>query len=166
MPEKQAKTLWQCSPVDWEGNEGINGLVMAQVILCKCWESLTSFLRFLSSLQKRTQYRSDPGKYNVYNVTDNSPVKIGDNEEIIKTIVVNATVNITTISQEEYPSSDTIPVGVGTNPTGGMNILGLAVFSIVFGIILGRMGPKAKPLTSFFSALNDAVMILVTLIMW
>ena len=102
----------------------------------------------------------------MYNVTGNSPVKIGDNEEIINTIFVNATVNITTISREEYPSSDTIPVGVGTNPTGGMNILGLAVFSIVFGIILGRMGPKAKPLTSFFSALNDAVMILVTLIMW
>lgn len=121
---------------------------------------------FLPFLQKRTQYRSDPGKYEVYNVTGKSPVKIRDNEEIIKTMVVNATVNITTISREEYPSSDTIPVGVGTNPTGGMNILGLAVFSIVFGIILGRMGPKAKPLTSFFSALNDAVMILVTLIMW
>ena len=30
-PEKQSKTLWQCSPVDWEGNEGITGLVMAKV---------------------------------------------------------------------------------------------------------------------------------------
>jgi len=40
------------------------------------------------------------------------------------------------------------------------------VFSIVFGIVLGKMGAKAKPLKAFFSALNDAVMILVTLIMW
>lgn len=119
-----------------------------------------------SLLQKRTQYRTDPGKFEVYNVTGTSPVKLGDNEEIIKTIVHNATFNITMISREEYPSSNTIPAGVGTNPTGGMNILGLAVFSIVFGIVLGRMGPKAKPLTAFFSALNDAVMILVTLIMW
>ena len=111
-------------------------------------------------------YRTDPGRYDVYNVTGSSPVKLGDNEEIIQTIVYNATVNITTVSKEEIPSSNTIPVGVGTNPTGGMNILGLAVFSIVFGIVLGRMGPKAKPLTAFFSALNDAVMILVTLIMW
>ena len=102
----------------------------------------------------------------MYNVTDKYPVKVGGKEKIIKTIVFNNTVNITTISREEYPSSDTIPVGVGTNPTGGMNILGLAVFSIVFGIVLGRMGLKAKPLTAFFSALNDAVMILVTLIMW
>ena len=101
----------------------------------------------------------------MYNVTGTNP-KLGENEEIIQTIIYNASFNVTTISKEEYPSSNTIPVGVGTNPTGGMNILGLAVFSIVFGIVLGRMGAKAKPLTAFFSALNDAVMILVTLIMW
>lgn len=118
-----------------------------------------------SSLQKKTQYRTDPGKYTVYNVTDTNP-KLGENEEIIQTISYNASFNVTIISKEEYPSSNTIPVGVGTNPTGGMNILGLAVFSIVFGIVLGRMGAKAKPLKAFFSALNDAVMILVTLIMW
>ena len=79
---------------------------------------------------------------------------------------MNATLNITTVSKEIYPASDTIFKGVKTNPTGGMNILGLAVFSIVFGVVLGKMGAKAKPLTAFFSALNDAVMILVTLIMW
>ena len=92
--------------------------------------------------------------------------KLADNENVIKMIRMNATVNITTISREIYPSSNTIFAGVATNPTGGMNILGLAVFSIVFGIVLGKMGAKAKPLKAFFSALNDAVMILVTLIMW
>lgn len=92
--------------------------------------------------------------------------KLADNEKVIQTIIKNASVNITTISREIYPSSKTIFAGVATNPTGGMNILGLAVFSIVFGIVLGKMGAKAKPLKAFFSALNDAVMILVTLIMW
>ena len=106
----------------------------------------------------------------MYNVTGTNP-KLQDNEKIIKTILVNETLNITThnittISREIYPSSNTIFAGVATNPTGGMNILGLAVFSIVFGIVLGKMGAKAKPLKAFFSALNDAVMILVTLIMW
>ncbi|XP_074634515.1 excitatory amino acid transporter 1-like [Acropora palmata] len=116
--------------------------------------------------QKKTQYRKDPGKYELYNVSGKNPMSLGENEEIIQTILYNATFNITTVSKEIYPGSNTIPIGVGTNPTGGMNILGLAVFSIVFGIVLGRMGAKAKPLKKFFSALNDAVMILVTLIMW
>ena len=101
----------------------------------------------------------------MYNVTETNP-KLEDNEKIIQVIMMNDTVNVTTISREIYPSSNTIFAGVATNPTGGMNILGLAVFSIVFGIILGKMGGKAKPLKAFFSALNDAVMILVTLIMW
>lgn len=98
-------------------------------------------------------------------MTGNSP-KLEENEKIFQTVVLNATLNITTISKEIYPPSNTIFAGVATNPTGGMNILGLAVFSIVFGVVLGKMGVRAKPLTAFFSSLNDAVMILVTLIMW
>lgn len=115
--------------------------------------------------QKKTYYRTDPGKYEFRNVTGTSP-KLEENEKIFEVIMVNATLNITTISKEIYPSSKTIFAGVKTNPTGGMNILGLAVFSIVFGVVLGKMGIRAKPLTAFFSSLNDAVMILVTLIMW
>ena len=102
----------------------------------------------------------------MYNVSGKNPMSLGENEEIVQTMMYNATFNITTVSKEIYPSSNTIPIGVGTNPSGGMNILGLAVFSVVFGIVLGRMGAKANPLKKFFSALNDAVMILVTLIMW
>ena len=102
----------------------------------------------------------------MYNVSGKNLISLGKNEEIMQTIMYNATFNITTVSKEIYPSSNTIPIGVGTNPSGGMNILGLALFSIVFGIVLGRMGAKAKPLKKFFSALIDAVMILVTLIMW
>ena len=47
-----------------------------------------------------------------------------------------------------------------------MNVLGLVVFSIVFGIVLGRMGEKGAPLKAFFETLNEVVMKMVTLVMW
>lgn len=45
-------------------------------------------------------------------------------------------------------------------------MLGLVVFSIVFGIVLGRMGEKGLPLKAFFETLNEVVMKMVTLVMW
>ncbi|EDO27649.1 predicted protein, partial [Nematostella vectensis] len=48
----------------------------------------------------------------------------------------------------------------------GTNVLGIAMFCLVFGIILSRMGAKAEPLRAFFCSLNDAVMRLVMIIMW
>lgn len=48
----------------------------------------------------------------------------------------------------------------------GLNILGLLVFSIAFGITLGSMGEKGKPLKDFFNALSEASMIIVNLIIW
>lgn len=45
-------------------------------------------------------------------------------------------------------------------------MLGLVVFSIVFGIVLGRMGDKGTPLKAFFETLNEVVMKMVTLVMW
>ncbi|XP_041475127.1 excitatory amino acid transporter 3-like [Lytechinus variegatus] len=47
-----------------------------------------------------------------------------------------------------------------------MNILGLVVFSIAFGVVVGRMGDDGKVVISFFSATNDAIMKLVMIIMW
>lgn len=46
------------------------------------------------------------------------------------------------------------------------NILGLVVFSIFMGIILGKMGPDAKPLRDVFRSLNIVIMKLVTLVIW
>lgn len=48
----------------------------------------------------------------------------------------------------------------------GLNILGLLVFSIAFGIILGGMGEQGKPLKDFFNCLSEASMRLVNLIIW
>ena len=48
-----------------------------------------------------------------------------------------------------------------------MNIMGLVVFSIAFGIVLGRMhGHPAKVVVDMFQGINDAVMLLVLVIMW
>ncbi|XP_077865416.1 excitatory amino acid transporter 3-like [Saccoglossus kowalevskii] len=47
-----------------------------------------------------------------------------------------------------------------------MNILGLVVFSIALGIVIGTMGEDGKPVGNFFIALNEAVMKLVMIIMW
>lgn len=55
-------------------------------------------------------------------------------------------------------------------PTGqeveGMNILGLVVFAIVFGIALRKLGPEGENLIKFFNSFNEATMVLVSWIMW
>ncbi|XP_062915997.1 neutral amino acid transporter B(0) [Mobula hypostoma] len=48
----------------------------------------------------------------------------------------------------------------------GMNILGLVVFAIIFGIALRKLGPEGENLIQFFSSFNEATMILVSWIMW
>ncbi|XP_037675919.1 neutral amino acid transporter B(0) [Choloepus didactylus] len=48
----------------------------------------------------------------------------------------------------------------------GMNILGLVVFAIVFGVALRKLGPEGEILVRFFNSFNDATMVLVSWIMW
>ncbi|XP_032083996.1 neutral amino acid transporter B(0) isoform X3 [Thamnophis elegans] len=48
----------------------------------------------------------------------------------------------------------------------GMNILGLVVFAIVFGVALRKLGPEGEILIKFFNSFNEATMILVSWIMW
>ncbi|XP_038195369.1 neutral amino acid transporter B(0) isoform X2 [Arvicola amphibius] len=47
-----------------------------------------------------------------------------------------------------------------------MNILGLVVFAIVFGVALRKLGPDGELLIRFFNSFNDATMVLVSWIMW
>ncbi|CAL1679158.1 unnamed protein product [Lasius platythorax] len=48
----------------------------------------------------------------------------------------------------------------------GSNILGLVVFATVLGITLGKMGPQAKPLLSFFESLSGAMMLITNWVIW
>ncbi|GCC17818.1 neutral amino acid transporter A [Chiloscyllium punctatum] len=56
-----------------------------------------------------------------------------------------------------------VPVGTEVE---GMNILGLILFAMTFGIALRKLGRDGEQLIQFFSSFNDATMILVSWIMW
>ena len=47
-----------------------------------------------------------------------------------------------------------------------MNVLGLVMFSIVFGIVLGRVGERGLPVKLFFESLNEIIMEMISLVMW
>lgn len=112
--------------------------------------------------QKKTNYITVSARSKTYNVTSDY-IHLETGEEIIG-IHYNGTVNITTIRREIQAGSSTVPAGVTT--TGGMNIIGLIVFSIVFGVVLARLRDKGRPLVEFFSALNEAIMMIVFFEMW
>lgn len=46
------------------------------------------------------------------------------------------------------------------------NVLGLVVFSIVFGISLGKLGQKGQLLIDFFQALSEGMMIITSWVIW
>lgn len=71
---------------------------------------------------------------------------------------VNGSSNVTEQSREEV-----VPV-LGT--VNGINALGLVVFSMGFGLIIGGMKEQGQPLRDFFDCLNEAIMRLVAIIMW
>uniref|UniRef100_H3AGN3 Amino acid transporter n=1 Tax=Latimeria chalumnae TaxID=7897 RepID=H3AGN3_LATCH len=48
----------------------------------------------------------------------------------------------------------------------GINVLGLIIFCLVFGLVIGKMGEKGQILIDFFDALSDATMKIVQIIMW
>lgn len=58
---------------------------------------------------------------------------------------------------------DRVPVP-GTSD--GINLLGLLVFSVAFGLVLGRMGTDGKLLRDFFDCLNKVIMRLVSIVIW
>ncbi|KAM4708476.1 excitatory amino acid transporter 3 [Discoglossus pictus] len=78
------------------------------------------------------------------------------------TIESNITMNFTGTDQENKTKEYKI-VGLYTE---GVNVLGLIVFCLVFGIVIGKMGEKGQVLVDFFNALNDATMQIVQIIMW
>uniref|UniRef100_H3CQP4 Amino acid transporter n=1 Tax=Tetraodon nigroviridis TaxID=99883 RepID=H3CQP4_TETNG len=74
-----------------------------------------------------------------------------------KLISRNSTDGSLNITQEK------VPIGADQD---GMNILGLVVFAIVFGIALRKLGEDGEILIRFFNSFNEATMVLVSWIMW
>nr|XP_033788674.1 excitatory amino acid transporter 1 [Geotrypetes seraphini] len=58
---------------------------------------------------------------------------------------------------------EVIPIPGAVN---GVNALGLVVFSMCFGLVIGNMKEQGKALKEFFDCLNEAIMRLVAVIMW
>ncbi|KAK0142775.1 Excitatory amino acid transporter 1 [Merluccius polli] len=58
---------------------------------------------------------------------------------------------------------ETVPVSGSSN---GVNALGMVVFSICFGLVMGSMKQQGQALRDFFDSLNEAIMRLVAVIIW
>ncbi|XP_031719909.1 excitatory amino acid transporter 4 isoform X2 [Anarrhichthys ocellatus] len=58
---------------------------------------------------------------------------------------------------------ETVPVSGSSN---GVNALGLVVFSMCFGLVIGNMKQQGQTLRDFFDCLNEAIMRLVSIIIW
>ncbi|XP_034386615.1 excitatory amino acid transporter 4 isoform X2 [Cyclopterus lumpus] len=69
---------------------------------------------------------------------------------------VTVTLNLT-------DSLNTVPVSGSSN---GVNALGLVVFSMCFGLVIGSMKQQGQALRDFFNSLNEAIMRLVSIIIW
>jgi len=48
----------------------------------------------------------------------------------------------------------------------GMNILGIIIFTIAFGVVLNSQGETSKKLFEVFNVVNEVVMKLVAIVMW
>ena len=48
----------------------------------------------------------------------------------------------------------------------GMNVLGIIVFTVAFGLVLARLGDQAAPIVRAVDVLNTAIMKLVAVVMW
>ena len=58
---------------------------------------------------------------------------------------------------------ETVPVSGSSN---GVNALGMVVFSICLGLVMGSMKQQGQALRDFFDSLNEAIMRLVAVIIW
>ncbi|CAL8276316.1 unnamed protein product [Merluccius merluccius] len=82
------------------------------------------------------------------------------NDTFFNATTANATQEVEVL---EFTREEVIPVPGQVN---GVNALGLVVFSMCFGLIIGSMKEQGQVLREFFDSLNDAIMRLVAIIMW
>lgn len=123
---------------------------MEETLCFKCSRTPDdAFMKPLSRLPLILQFKTKYGKRVVH-------VTLTVNDTLFNS--TNGTQEIMEITREEV-----IPVPGQVN---GVNALGLVVFSMCFGLIIGNMKEQGQLLRDFFDSLNEAIMRLVAIIMW
>uniref|UniRef100_A0A8C5EUS1 Amino acid transporter n=1 Tax=Gouania willdenowi TaxID=441366 RepID=A0A8C5EUS1_GOUWI len=81
-------------------------------------------------------------------------------------VSVNTATTIPPLSTTVLAANITKDYKIVGSYSDGINVLGIIVFCVAFGLVVGKMGEKGRILLEFFDALNEATMRLVQLIMW
>nr|XP_033812045.1 neutral amino acid transporter B(0) [Geotrypetes seraphini] len=102
-------------------------------------------------------FQSYVTSYKLVQIKKNSTHELGEYNETKKNSTHELGEYNETIKFEKVPFGKEVE---------GMNILGLVVFAIVFGIALRKLGSEGEILIKFFNAFNEATMVLVSWIMW
>ncbi|XP_004385308.1 excitatory amino acid transporter 1 isoform X1 [Trichechus manatus latirostris] len=87
-------------------------------------------------------------------------VPIQSNETLVGAVINNVSEAMETLTRIK---EELVPVPGSVN---GVNALGLVVFSMCFGFVIGSMKEQGQALRDFFDSLNEAIMRLVAVIMW
>lgn len=110
-------------------------------------------------------------KFKGYKFTNKSAEEYKDSAKNLTKLLRNGFLNPWSVSHKqnvfqmiEESGSDYEYDGLKTD--GRLNILGILVFSIAFGIILSKMGEQGRPMTQWFSIMLEVTMKLVEIIMW
>uniref|UniRef100_A0A5F4VZM1 Amino acid transporter n=1 Tax=Callithrix jacchus TaxID=9483 RepID=A0A5F4VZM1_CALJA len=86
-------------------------------------------------------------------------VPIQANETLVGAVINNVSEAMETLTRI---TEELVPVPGSVN---GVNALGLVVFSMCFGFVIGNMKEQGQALREFFDSLNEAIMRLVAVIM-
>lgn len=86
--------------------------------------------------------------------------------DLVRNLFPSNLVSATFRSYSTYYKEDNGAYVKAEGEVEGMNILGLVVFAIAFGVCLRKLGPEGELLIRFFNSFNDATMVLVSWIMW
>ncbi|XP_076973093.1 excitatory amino acid transporter 1 [Tamandua tetradactyla] len=87
-------------------------------------------------------------------------VPLQSNETLMGAVISNVSEAMETLTRI---TEELIPIPGSVN---GINALGLVVFSMCFGFVIGNMKEQGQALRDFFDSLNEAIMRLVAVIMW
>uniref|UniRef100_A0A8C5THF7 Amino acid transporter n=1 Tax=Malurus cyaneus samueli TaxID=2593467 RepID=A0A8C5THF7_9PASS len=104
-----------------------------------------------------------PNKYKKYKTKREKVKATTSVDKNISIFPDEPTSTATTAKISENKTQEYKIVGMYSN---GINALGLIVFCLVFGMVIGKMGEKGQVLLDFFNALNEATMRMVQIIMW